>query len=1271
MFPKRQQTDAEETTRKSQPLSVLRSWSWLPNYSKVPRKEVQQITTDPDPVRRWIKGVVICSWIIGGVLALNIILTIIAASLAYSGNSGQIFSFASLYMGKCSTSKNWTTGLHLLINILSTTLIGASNYCMQCLAAPSREQVDKAHSQKTWVRIGVPNIIDLIRYQTGKRRFLGSILLITSLPIHLIYNSAVYFSIGPTEYSVVAAHEELIQEHGNSTEFEQCFTANVGMELPSFNTAIHDGSFNTLSKQECVDIFAQDYTSGYGTVVLVTKDSMPQNESVAWIGTGNRQNFEGGNSQFSWLCDEEYPCTKSIAEENTQNWTVHAITWSRPTIHLSVPIPGGLYESGGWLDVGHYGVPETEDYNHLDDILDKYPTLEDLQAELDNPSGWVNSSFPGSVTVRKGEPDCTYPGVYVKLICALLAARENRKDIFLTTGDAIASFLAKPDPATEGACLLSGSLIKKSTQGWQKYKGRERKSLDLLETKQETPLRLPPRKRWFQAASISRWVYTILLFVCMLIPSVIVLRLGILNYNKASKSKNLWDSGLGDASTGTTLAGLSIPATASGIFSMIFMANIPQILVSLAYFFYNGLLTCMLGAVEYDNYATEQKPLRVSWPRGGQRSTYYLSLPYRYSVPLLVVSAVLHWLVSQSFFFVQVIPFDRHGVPQKSYPDVLVTCGYSPVAIIFGIIVGGFLPIVAVLLGLRRFRSHMPLAGQCSAAISAACHPMTTAVDHALKPVQWGEVPDRVLSHGIFSNTITTDVECDARHSVGNDEQRLSLATELDLNDSRAVGFLHCSFTSEDVTLDENSIMADNNTASCPFCPFTDSDANFVSQHIEFCHPDTGATGFLQENPQEFAAQNSAPLPVDEDGTDKYVDCPHGCGETIESAELSSHLDLHVAEDMALDDIGVTSARSTPDVHDHVYDEPFDDEDSLDMLDSHKGGKRGMQRDSSRVNTAKPPRPHSPPRTTNADGTKRLGRSELGPHAHEKKMPSWLKKMLEKGGSISKQTQITSDGKFTRRDTVENETDHLIPVLARLCEQDKSVQRAFFCSPKVRHICKMRREGGFCGYRNIQMMVSWLKKSRGFGHEHFPNKGPTILELQDMIESAWDMGFNSSGRAETGGIKDTRKFIGTPEAQALFMSLGIPCEARSLSERSDLRACDALYIDVADYFRSACSPEDETKIVQTDLPPIYFQHQGHSMTIIGFEIRDNGSANLLVFDPMFKTSPAMERLIGAFVKPSDPTRLLKAYRRGTPYLQKYKIFELLKLCITSPKHEAT
>lgn len=173
-------------------------------------------------------------------------------------------------------------------------------------------------------------------------------------------------------------------------------------------------------------------------------------------------------------------------------------------------------------------------------------------------------------------------------------------------------------------------------------------------------------------------------------------------------------------------------------------------------------------------------------------------------------------------------------------------------------------------------------------------------------------------------------------------------------------------------------------------------------------------------------------------------------------------------------------------------------------------------------------------------------------------MPSWLKKMLEKGGRSSKQTQITADGRLTRHTTIENETDNLIPVLAKLCEQDKSVQRAFLCSPKVKHVCKMRGEGGFCGYRNIQMMISYIKKSQSIGHEHFPDGMPSILDLQEMIEKAWDRGFNSSGRTETGGIRGTRKFIGTPEvcswvfalyiafinvrnqAQALLMSLDIP-----------------------------------------------------------------------------------------------------------------------------------
>lgn len=157
--------------------------------------------------------------------------------------------------------------------------------------------------------------------------------------------------------------------------------------------------------------------------------------------------------------------------------------------------------------------------------------------------------------------------------------------------------------------------------------------------------------------------------------------------------------------------------------------------------------------------------------------------------------------------------------------------------------------------------------------------------------------------------------------------------------------------------------------------------------------------------------------------------------------------------------------------------------------------------------------------------------------------------MLEKGGRTTKQTQITADGRLARHTKVENETDNLIPVLAKLCEQDKSVKRAFLCSPKVRHVCKMPREGGFCGYRNIQMMISYIKKSESIGHEHFQNIIPTIFELQEMIEKAWDRGFNSTGRAETGGIIGTRKFIGTPEVSprtCAFLGLDLTANRHKL-----------------------------------------------------------------------------------------------------------------------------
>jgi hypothetical protein len=61
------------------------------------------------------------------------------------------------------------------------------------------------------------------------------------------------------------------------------------------------------------------------------------------------------------------------------------------------------------------------------------------------------------------------------------------------------------------------------------------------------------------------------------------------------------------------------------------------------------------------------------------------------------------------------------------------------------------------------------------------------------------------------------------------------------------------------------------------------------------------------------------------------------------------------------------------------------------------------------------------------------------------------------------------------------------------------------------------------------MVVSFINGARIQGFEHFDAKLPSIFQIQDFIEQAWDHGINAQGRVETGGIRGTRKYIGTPE----------------------------------------------------------------------------------------------------------------------------------------------
>lgn len=112
------------------------------------------------------------------VFLLNVILTI-WASVRSKSNNGHI------YQGSCATAKRYNMGLHILINVLSTLLLGASNYSMQCLSAPTRKAIDRAHSKGRWLDIGVQSLRNLKRAEKWKK-VVWLLLGLSSLPLHLL-----------------------------------------------------------------------------------------------------------------------------------------------------------------------------------------------------------------------------------------------------------------------------------------------------------------------------------------------------------------------------------------------------------------------------------------------------------------------------------------------------------------------------------------------------------------------------------------------------------------------------------------------------------------------------------------------------------------------------------------------------------------------------------------------------------------------------------------------------------------------------------------------------------------------------------------------------------------------------------------------------------------------------------------------------------------------------------------------------------------------------
>lgn len=144
-----------------------------------------QIPLIPPTLReRWTSG-----WRLGAYsaacIALVSLIVNMAAAIWLKRHPDASSNLVEVYNGSCSEVSRMDIWVHLLINAISTLLLGGSNYCMQCLSAPTRREIDKVHAKGQYLDIGVPSYRNLSSI-AWPRVIMWWILGLSSIPLHLM-----------------------------------------------------------------------------------------------------------------------------------------------------------------------------------------------------------------------------------------------------------------------------------------------------------------------------------------------------------------------------------------------------------------------------------------------------------------------------------------------------------------------------------------------------------------------------------------------------------------------------------------------------------------------------------------------------------------------------------------------------------------------------------------------------------------------------------------------------------------------------------------------------------------------------------------------------------------------------------------------------------------------------------------------------------------------------------------------------------------------------
>lgn len=369
------------------------------------------------------------------------------------------FSEGLLYSGSCQKTETFAMLSHIVINIFGTLLLGASNYTMQILASPSRDDINRAHRLGIPLSIGVQSLRNL-KFVGYTRMTLWIALAIASIPLHLLYvvlqmssttpanafryNSTVFKTTRQSAYVVGVVTPNFQEGAPFDLQFTNEFTANAPIPTPEIWTSEFRGDNFSQKPHAFYDLLGE---RGYELPRIRAKD-----EDVLLRLQRKAQSLELMNIS-SKECLEMYSNSPPVNYRHVL--TVSKSTTSNNSILWFDNLSSSNKSSKNWM----YAYQNVNAY-----ITPPNVWILGLYAKH-NDSGWWLNGYPISgCLVEHAEDPCLLRynsslliivliANIVKLVAMSATIFQYRQPALVTVGDALASFLETPDCATYQMCL--------------------------------------------------------------------------------------------------------------------------------------------------------------------------------------------------------------------------------------------------------------------------------------------------------------------------------------------------------------------------------------------------------------------------------------------------------------------------------------------------------------------------------------------------------------------------------------------------------------------------------------------------------------------------------------------------------------------------------------------------------------------------------------------------------------------------------------------------